>query len=55
MTHRSINGRDLSLKEIDVLDSDTSCHYMKSGQSACMFRISYGFQWRQYRRYIAGI
>ncbi len=31
------------------------CHYMQFGQSACMFRISYGFQWRQYRRYIADI
>ena len=30
-----------------------TCHYMKSGQSACMFRISYGFQCRQDRRYIA--
>ncbi len=26
---------------------------MKSGQSACMFRISHGFQCRQDRRYIA--
>ena len=30
-----------------------SCHYMKFGQSACMFHISYGFQCRQDRRYIA--
>ena len=26
---------------------------MQYGQSACMFHISYGFQWRQGRRYIA--
>jgi len=26
---------------------------MKFGQSACMFRISYGFQCCQYRRFIA--
>jgi hypothetical protein len=32
-----------------------SCQYMKSGKSACMFRISYSFQWCQYRRYIAGV
>ena len=31
----------------------TSCHYLKSGQSACMFCISYGIQCRQDRRYIA--
>ena len=30
-----------------------SCHYLKSGQSACMFCISHGFQCRQDRRYIA--
>jgi len=29
------------------------CHYLKSNQSACMFCISYGFQWRQDLRYIA--
>jgi hypothetical protein len=28
---------------------------MKSGQSACMFCISHGIQWRQNRRYIAAI
>ncbi len=28
---------------------------MQFGQSACMFRISYGFQCRQDRRYIADI
>jgi hypothetical protein len=26
---------------------------MQFGQSACMFRISYSFKYRQYRRYIA--
>jgi hypothetical protein len=26
---------------------------MQFGQSACMFRISYGLQWRQGLRYIA--
>jgi hypothetical protein len=30
-----------------------SCHYLKSGQSACMFRISQGFPWCQDGRYIA--
>jgi hypothetical protein len=30
-----------------------ACHYMKSGQSACMFRISQGFPWCQDGRYIA--
>mgnify|MGYP001826378542 CR=1 FL=1 len=28
------------------------CHYLKSGQSACMFCISHGIQCRQDRRYI---
>ena len=32
-----------------------TCHYRKSGQSACMFCISHGIQWRQDRRYIADI
>ena len=32
---------------------DLTCQYMKSGKSACMFRISYSLQFRQYRRYIA--
>ncbi len=27
--------------------------YMQFGQSACMFHISYGLQWRQGLRYIA--
>jgi hypothetical protein len=27
--------------------------YMQFGQSACMFHISHGFQYRQDRRYIA--
>ena len=35
--------------------SVTSCEYMKSGQSTCMFRISYGLQWRRGLRYIAVI
>ena len=30
-----------------------SCQYMKSGQSACTFRISQGFPWCQDGRYIA--
>ena len=30
-----------------------ACRNMQSGQSACMFRISHGFQCRQDRRYIA--
>jgi hypothetical protein len=30
-----------------------TCQYMQFGQSACMFHISYGFQCRQDRRYIA--
>ena len=29
------------------------CQYMQFGQSACMFHISYGLQWRQGLRYIA--
>jgi len=32
-----------------------TCQYMQFGQSACMFHISYGLQWRQDRRYIADI
>ncbi len=30
-----------------------TCQYMQFGQSACMFHISYGLQWRQGLRYIA--
>ena len=32
---------------------DLTCQYMLFGQSACMFHISYGLQWRQSLRYIA--
>ena len=34
-------------------DEKIACHYMQFGQSACMFHISYGLQWRQGLRYIA--
>ena len=36
-----------------ISNLDVSCHYLKSGQSACMFCISHGIQCRQDRRYIA--
>jgi len=32
-----------------------ACQYMQFCQSACMFHISYGLQWRQGLRYIADI
>ena len=59
---RFLQNINMEITDIEIIGKksisfipDISCHYMKSGQSACMFRISYGFQCCQYRRYIAEI
>jgi len=39
----------------NVLKFKIACQCMKSGKSACMFRISQGFRCRQDRRYISAV